>query len=136
MAGLSAGSVVLCTVLAGCAPTPLAKPATALSSALAPVVDQSAAAYRDAVALDNLREDYEAVVAYQNKDATFNPRNTPVLLTEKDIQARLAVLAALPGLLSVADRDHQGTRLAGARCCFKVRRKQLDFARQQPCAID
>ncbi|MGB6725772.1 MAG: hypothetical protein WBE74_07685 [Terracidiphilus sp.] len=95
MAGLSAGSVVLCTVLAGCAPTPLAKPATALSSALAPVVDQSAAAYRDAVALDNLREDYEAVVAYQNKDATFNPRNTPVLLTEKDIQARLAVLAAL-----------------------------------------
>lgn len=95
MTGVSAASVVLCTVFAGCAATPLAKQSTALSSALAPVVDQSAAAYRDAVALDNLREDYEAVVAYQNKDATYNPRNTPVLLSEKDIQTRLAVLASL-----------------------------------------
>jgi len=93
--GLSAASVILCTVLAGCASTPLAKQATALSSALAPVVDQSAAAYQDAVTVDNLRADYEAVVAYQNKDATYNPRNTPELLSEKDIQARLAVLAAL-----------------------------------------
>jgi hypothetical protein len=95
VAALSAASVILCAMLAGCGPTRLAKPVTALSSALAPVVDQSAAAYRDAVALDNLREDYEAVVAYKNKDATYNPRNTPVLLSEKDIQTRLAVLAAL-----------------------------------------
>jgi hypothetical protein len=95
VAGISAASIFLCAVLAGCASTPLAKRATALSSALAPVVDQSAAAYRDAVALDNLREDYEAVVAYQKKDATYNPRNVPVLLSEKDIQTRLAVLGAL-----------------------------------------
>jgi hypothetical protein len=95
VSGLSAASVILCTLLAGCGPTRLAKPVAALSSSLAPVVDQSAAAYRDAVALDNLREDYEAVVAYQHKDATYNPRNTPVLLSEKDIQTRLAVLAAL-----------------------------------------
>lgn len=93
--GLSAASVVVCAVLAGCGSTHLAKQASALSSALAPVVDQSAAAYRDAVALDNLRNDYEAVVAYKNKDATYNPRNTPVLLSEKDIQVRLSVLAAL-----------------------------------------
>jgi hypothetical protein len=62
---------------------------------MAPVVDQSAAAYRDAVALDDLRADYEAVIAYKNKDATYNPRNTPELLSQKDIQSRLAVLAAL-----------------------------------------
>jgi hypothetical protein len=88
-------SLMLCAALAGCAATPLAKHATALSAALAPVVDQSAAAYRDAVALHNLRADYEAVVAYENKDATYNPRNAPVLLSQKDIQVRLAVLAAL-----------------------------------------
>jgi len=75
--------------------SPLAKHATALSAAIAPVVDQSAAAYHDAVALDDLRADYEAVVAYKNKDATYNPRNTPELLSQKDIQSRLAVLAAL-----------------------------------------
>ncbi len=75
--------------------SPLAKHSTALSAAIAPVVDQSAAAYRDAVALDDLRADYEAVIAYKNKDATYNPRNTPELLSQKDIQSRLAVLAAL-----------------------------------------
>lgn len=89
------GVTALCAVLAGCASAPLAKHAAALSSALAPVVDQSAAAYRDAVALHDLRADYEAAVAYENKDATYNPRNTPVLLSQKDIQTRLAVLAAL-----------------------------------------
>lgn len=82
-------------LVTGCSLTPLAKHATDLSSAIAPVVDQSAAAYRDAVALNQLRAGYEAVVAYENKDAAYNPRNTPVLLSQKDIQARLAVLAAL-----------------------------------------
>ncbi len=95
MAARSAGAVILCAVLAGCSSTPLARHAAALSSTLAPVVDQSAAAYRDAVALHNLRADYEAAVAYENKDATYNPRNTSVLLLQKDIQTRLAVLAAL-----------------------------------------
>jgi hypothetical protein len=75
--------------------SPLVKHTIGLSAAIAPVVDQSAAAYRDAVALDNLRADYEAVIAYENKDASYNPRNTTVLLSQKDIQVRLAVLAAL-----------------------------------------
>ena len=93
---LGALTLVLCMslLMSGCL-SPLAKHATALSAAIAPVVDQSAAAYRDAVALNNLRTDYEAVVAYKNKDASYNPRNTPVLLSEKEIQSRLAVLAAL-----------------------------------------
>lgn len=82
-------------LVTGCSLTPIAKHAAALSAAIAPVVDQSAAAYRDAQALNQMRAGYEAVVAYENKDATYNPRNTPVLLSQKDIQARLAVLAAL-----------------------------------------
>ena len=87
--------LALCAALGGCATSHLNKHANAFSASLAPVVDQSAAAYRDAVALNNLRSDYEAVLAYENKDASYNPRNTPVLLSEKDIQTRLAVLAAL-----------------------------------------
>lgn len=92
---LVVGSLTLCICVAGCSNPRLNKQAHAVSVSLAPVVDQSAAAYRDAVALHNIREDYEAVVAYENKDASYNPRNVPVLLSEKDIQARLAVLAAL-----------------------------------------
>jgi hypothetical protein len=90
-----ATALLICFLATGCSVSPLAKHATALSAALAPVVNQSAAAYRDAVALDDLRADYEAVIAYKNKDATYNPRNTPELLSQKDIQSRLAVLAAL-----------------------------------------
>lgn len=92
---LAVALLSICFGLAGCATSRLNKNAQAVSVSLAPVVDQSAAAYRDAVALHNIREDYEAVVAYDNKDATYNPRTVHLLLSEKDIQARLAVLAAL-----------------------------------------
>jgi hypothetical protein len=85
----------LCLSFTGCSLSQLNRRATALSVSLAPVVDQSAAAYRGAVALHNLRGEYEAVIAYEKRDASYNPRNSPVLLSEKDIQARLAVLAAL-----------------------------------------
>ncbi len=91
----SAYSLVLCAVLTGCSVSPIAKHTVALSASVAPVVSQSSEAYRSAVALHNLRGDYEAVVAYENKDVSYNPRNTPALLSEKDIQARLAVLAGL-----------------------------------------
>ena len=91
----AADLIILCALLAGCSPSPLAKHTAALSAAVAPVVSQSADAYRDAVALHNLRGDYEAVVAYENKDASYNPRNAPALLSEKDLQTRLSVLAAL-----------------------------------------
>ncbi len=85
----------LCVSIAGCPTAQLNKHANALSVSLAPVVDQSAAAYEDAVAVHQLREGYEAALAYENKDASYNPRNLPVFLPEKEIQARLAVLAAL-----------------------------------------
>jgi outer membrane murein-binding lipoprotein Lpp len=92
---VAAVPLVGCILLAGCSTTQLNKHAVAVSTSLAPVVDQASAAYRDAVALHNQRAGYEAVVAYQNKDATYDPRNAPVLLSEKEIQTRLAVLAAL-----------------------------------------
>jgi hypothetical protein len=93
---LTLGIALLISVFsAGCSLSPIAKHATALSTAIAPVIDQSAAAYRDAVTLDDLRTDYEAVVAYEKQDVTYNPRNTPVLLSQKDLQSRLAILAAL-----------------------------------------
>lgn len=93
---LAAMALILLLALAasGCL-SPLAKHSTAFSATIAPVVDQLTAAYRDAVALHDRRNDYEAVVAYASKDASYNPRNAPVLLSEKDIQSRLAVLAAL-----------------------------------------
>jgi hypothetical protein len=92
---IAAGIVFPCILLSGCSSSPLVKHTTALSAALAPVVEQSAAAYRDAETLHDLRSDYEAVVAFENKDATYNPRTTPELLSEKDLKVRLAVLAAL-----------------------------------------
>jgi hypothetical protein len=95
-----AGLLALCISVIGCATTPLNKHATTFSASLAPVVDQSAAAYRDAVALHDQRNGYEAVMAYTNKDTSYNPSNynpsnVKTLLSEKDIQARLAVLASL-----------------------------------------
>lgn len=93
---LSAAIALLgCLLVSGCSTSQLNKHAVAVSTSLAPVVDQAAAAYRDAEALHNQREGYEAVVAYQAKDAKYDPSNAPLLLSEKDIQARLAVLAAL-----------------------------------------
>lgn len=89
------GLLTMCAALAGCTPAPLAKQGAAFSTALAPVLDQSTEAYRDAEAVHNRREDYEAVVAYENKVASYNPRKASVLLTDKDIQTRLAVLSAL-----------------------------------------
>lgn len=85
----------MCAVLTGCAPAPLHTQSAAFSGALAPVIDASAEAYRDAITVHNQREDYEAVIAYENKDATYNPRNAPQLMSENDVQARLAVLEAL-----------------------------------------
>lgn len=92
---LIVASLAACIGIAGCSTSRINQQAHAVSVSLAPVIEQSAAAYQDAVALHNLREDYEAVIAYENKDASYNPRTVHALLAEKDIQARLAVLAAL-----------------------------------------
>jgi hypothetical protein len=84
---------IIMAVGSGCL-SPLHERGVALSEATAPVVDQAAAAYRDANTLHDLRVDYDAVARFDAKDTVYNPRSTEVLLPEKDIQARLTVIAA------------------------------------------
>lgn len=85
-------SVVLCTP--GCISS-LAKHSNALSAAVTPVVDQAAAAYRAAVALHDRQSDYEAFAKFDDPQPVYNPRTVQPLLSEKDLQVRLTVLAAL-----------------------------------------
>jgi hypothetical protein len=93
-----AGVLILCLLLSaavcGCRLQHLEDSTLALDAATAPVVDQAAAAYRDANALHNLRLDYDAVAEFDAQEPVYNPRNIQVLLSDKDIEARLAVLAA------------------------------------------
>lgn len=73
---------------------PLAKHSVALVAATAPVVDQAAAAYRAAEKLHDLRVDYDAVSEFDDTQTVYNPRKIQPLLSDKDIQIRLAVLTA------------------------------------------
>ena len=67
----------------------------ALEAATALVVDQAADAYRSANSLHNLRQDYDAVAEFDASDKVYNPRDIQVLLSDKDIAVRLAVLQGL-----------------------------------------
>ena len=74
--------------------SPYAKHSTALAAATAPVVEEAAAAYSSANAIHNMRTDYDAITEFDQTTPVYNPRTVPPLLSDKDIQARLAVLAA------------------------------------------
>jgi hypothetical protein len=74
--------------------SPLAKSSRALSNATTPVVEQTGAAYRDARDLHDLRVDFEAVAQFDTKDPVYNPRKIQPLLTDEDIEVRVAVLTA------------------------------------------
>ena len=102
----SLGAALFCLVLGGCAGT-LTKRSDTLALATAPVVDQAAAAYTSAEKLNEIKVDYQAA---EDFGPTYNPRNTPVLLSEQDIKARLALLEALQCYVSTLvqithDRD-------------------------------
>jgi hypothetical protein len=90
-----ATAVVISSLLliAGCLSS-LNKNATALAAATAPVVDQAAAAFNGANTIHNLRVDYDAVAQFDAATPVYNPRTIQPLMSDKDIQARLAVLAA------------------------------------------
>ena len=64
----------------------------ALQAATAPVIHQAAEAYRAANALHNLKVNYDAVAEFDTKKSAYNPRDIEVLLSDKDIAVRLAVL--------------------------------------------
>jgi hypothetical protein len=81
------------TLTTGCLSS-LNKRATALDAATAPVVDQAAVAFHSANSIHDLRVDYEAVSQFDAATPVYNPRNIQPLMSEKDIQVRLAVLAA------------------------------------------
>jgi hypothetical protein len=91
--GAAVPALLLSLFLTGCL-SPLAKHSTALSTATAPVVDQAAAAYRSAEALHDVRVDYDAVAEFDQQEPVYNPRNIQPLLSDKDMEVRLAVLAA------------------------------------------
>jgi hypothetical protein len=46
-------------------------------------------------ALHDLRVDYDAVSKFDDKKSVYNPRNIQSLISEKDMQTRLVILAAL-----------------------------------------
>ncbi len=72
----------------------LNKHSVALSNAITPVLDQATQAYRDANTLHDQRTDFDAIQQFDQTSPVYNPRNVQPLLSEKDIQVRLAVLAA------------------------------------------
>jgi len=89
-----AAVTVLCLVASGCMQS-LQKHATALSAATAPVVDLAAQSYKDANEIHDLRVDFDAAVEFDKTDPVYNPRKIKPLLSEKDMDVRLAVLKAL-----------------------------------------
>lgn len=74
--------------------SPYAKHSAALAAATAPVIDQAAEAYSSANSIHDLRTDYDAIAEFDATAPVYNPRTVPPLMSDKAIQARLAVLAA------------------------------------------
>jgi hypothetical protein len=93
-----AGVVALCLCASGCT-KPIALHTTALAAAVAPVVDQATAAYNSANAIHDMAENYEAVAAFEKPttppEKPYNPRGTAPLLSQDQIDLRLAVLKGL-----------------------------------------
>lgn len=83
----------VCIGATGCLSS-LNKHSLALEAATTPVVDQAAAAYRDAEALYDRRIDYEAPARFDDPRVIYDPRVIPPLMSERDIQIRLNTLAA------------------------------------------
>jgi len=92
-----ASSLSVCLLMTGCMGG-LKKHGAALSAATAPVVDAAEQAYKNANAIHDLRENYDAAVEFDKTDENgkvYNPRSIRPLLSEKQIDVRLAMLKAL-----------------------------------------
>ena len=87
-------STSLAIATTGCLGT-LNKHSVALADATAPVIDEASATYRNVQSLHNRSVDTDAVTQFDQASPVYNPRSLKPLLTETDIQVRLAVLLAL-----------------------------------------
>jgi hypothetical protein len=93
--GSGALAALLCLLSSGCASQSLAKHVAAVSAATAPVVDQATEAYEAANAIHDLSENYDAVSEFDKTEPVYNPRKVAPLLSQAQLDARLAVLKAL-----------------------------------------
>jgi hypothetical protein len=74
---------------------PVAEHTAAVAAATAPVVDQATAAYAAANAIHDMAENFDAVTAFDKTSAVYNPRTVAPLLSQEQMELRLAVLKAL-----------------------------------------
>jgi len=88
--GLAAG---LCLLAVGCL-GPEAKHSAALSAATAPVVEGAAAAYAAANDIHQKRMEFDAVAEFDQTSPVYNPRVVHPLISDADVDLRLAVLKA------------------------------------------
>ena len=66
-----------------------------MATALAPVVDEAAAAYNAANTIHDTNESYLAAVEFDKTDVVYNPRDAQPLMTQAQIDVRLATLKGL-----------------------------------------
>ena len=106
---LLAAATVLCLCAGGCM-KPVAEHAAVVAAATAPVVDQAAAAYQAANAIHDQAENYDAVTQFEKPSPpVYNPRTIEPLLTQDQMELRLAVLKGLQAytksIVAVSDPD-------------------------------
>jgi hypothetical protein len=106
-----AGAMVLCLCASGCM-KPVAEHAAVVAAATAPVVDQAAAAYAAANAIHDQAENYDAITQFEKPSPpapVYNPRTVAPLLSQDQMELRLAVLKGLQAytqsIVAVSDPD-------------------------------
>jgi hypothetical protein len=125
---LSRGAIALALWLSlsatGCL-SPLNQHATALAAATTPVVEQAGAAYRSANSIHNLRVDYDAFAEFDAASPVYNPRNIQPLMADKDVQVRLAVLAAFQAYVESVVAITSGTDSPALQAAAKAAGEDL-----------
>jgi hypothetical protein len=93
-ASLLAPTFLMAFVATGCSVSPLAKHTATFATATNLLVDNSTNAYRAAETLHDNAQGYQAV-AHFDSDPPYNPYKTTPLMSEKGIQVRIDLLAAI-----------------------------------------
>jgi hypothetical protein len=92
-----AAAMAFCLLASGCM-KPVAEHTAVVAAATAPVVDQAAAAYTAANKIHDMAENYDAVTVFEKPsppNPVYNPRTVAPLLSQSQLELRLAVLKAL-----------------------------------------